>query len=77
MDKNIIIAISCFGGYIIWYILGCAVLAAIDMNMNGDLLKWVKSSPQPKGLYSFLVVMLFPIIWGYYLYQKIKYKKES
>lgn len=51
-------------GLIIWYLIGCVVLAAIDE--NEELFEWAKSG---KGFYFLLVVMFFPIVVYKYFYR--------
>jgi nitrate reductase NapE component len=56
-------------GIVIWFILGCAVLAGIDRNQ--ELYEWVWDKA-PNGLFSMLAIFLFPIVAIAYIYRKRK-----
>lgn len=53
------IAIFVIFGVILWYILGCVVLALIDTNQ--ELYEWVWNKA-PNDYYSMLAIFLFPIV---------------
>jgi hypothetical protein len=52
---------------IVWFILGCGVLAGIDTNQ--ELYEWVWDKA-PNGCFSMLAIFLFPIVAIYYIYRK-------
>jgi hypothetical protein len=56
-------------GIVVWFILGCGVLAGIDTNQ--ELYEWVWDRA-PNGCFSMLAIFLFPIVAIYYIYEKRK-----
>jgi hypothetical protein len=53
---------------VIWYVIGCAVLATID-DKDERLWKWVKTCPIPYGY--LLSIMLWPILAYFWLHNGV------
>jgi len=54
---------------IVWIVLGCGVLAWVDVNQ--ELYEWVWDKA-PTGYFSMLAIFLFPIVAVAYIYRKRK-----
>lgn len=63
------IVINVIAFLIIWFIIGCIIMAIVDK--KGEILKWAYED-SPNSFYGFLVTMLFPLF--IYIYFKNKYK---